>query len=90
MAIDHDAGERCEQQRRNLAREADDTEEELRTGEPVDQPADRDTGNPRADQGDALSVEEESIVTVRERSRDAESHTASYRPFSDSSVLTPN
>ena len=38
-AIDDDAGERREQQRRNLPGEADDAEEQLRTGEPIDQPA---------------------------------------------------
>ena len=68
-AIDDHPGKRRQQQRRDLPAEADDAEQQLRAGEPVDQPARGDARDPRADQRDALSAEEQAVVAVPQRAR---------------------
>ena len=52
------------EQRRNLAAEADDAEQQLGAGQAVDEPARGDAGDPRADERDALAAEEEAVVAM--------------------------
>ena len=66
-AVDEHAGERREHERRDLAAEADDAEQQRRAGEPIDQPARGNARDPGADQRDALSAEEEAVVSGAER-----------------------
>ena len=61
-AIDEHAGERRDEQRRNLTAESNDAEEQFGAGQAIDQPARRDAGDPRADERDALATEEEAVI----------------------------
>ena len=65
--IDVDAGERADEERGELPREADDAEEEGRSGQAIDEPARRRRGDPRAGQRDDLSAEEQPVVPIAER-----------------------
>ncbi len=65
-AVNPHAGERREEERWDLAGEADDTEQPGRAGQSVDEPSGGNTGHPRADQRDALAGEKETEVTVAE------------------------
>ena len=70
-AIDEHAGERRENERRDLSPEADDAEQQRRSGQSIDEPARRDARDPRSDERDALAAEEESKVAMGERAGDA-------------------
>ncbi len=64
--VDEHSGDRRQEQRRDLAAEADDAEQQRGAGEAVDQPAGGDAGDPGADERDGLAAEEEAIVAVAE------------------------
>src|SRR5581483_8085808 len=68
-AIDDDAGERSEEERRELAGEADDAEEERRSRQPIDQPARRGRRDPGADERNNLSAEEKLVVAIAQRAK---------------------
>ena len=68
-AVDPDAGEGREQERGNLAGEADVPSSKRGAGEAVDQPDGGDARHPGADERDALSAEEEPEVAMLERTK---------------------
>ena len=57
-------GKGGEQEGWDLSHEADQAKHEGRPGQTIDQPAGGDPGHPGADQGDALTAEKETEVTV--------------------------
>ena len=69
-AIDVDAGDRRQEERRDLAEEADEPEQERRIGEAVDEPARGNARDPRADERHALAGEEEPVVTTAKRAEE--------------------
>ena len=66
-AVDDDTGDGGEEESWNLAGEADGSEKERRTRQPVDEPGGCDARHPCADDGDALAAEEEAEVTMPKR-----------------------
>ncbi len=78
--IDEDAGKRGDDERRNLPAEAGDAQQQLRTGEPVDEPARGDARDPGADKGNALAAKEETEVTVLQGARQAQPRVRRHRP----------
>ena len=83
-AVHDDAGERTENERRKLAREADDAKEEGRAGQAVDEPVGRGRGDPRADERYDLAAEEEPVVAVGER---AQHERDGGRPFGHVAII---
>ena len=58
----HDSGERPENECRYLSGKANQSEQEQRAGESVDEPACCDARDPRSDQGYTLTGEEEPVI----------------------------
>ena len=73
-AIDPHAGERRQDEGRNLTGEANDAEQPGRARQPVDEPTGRHPRQPRSDQRNALPGEEEPIVAMAERSPECSNH----------------
>jgi hypothetical protein len=71
VPIDQHARERRDDQRRDLTGEPRHAEQELRPGQPVDKPARRNTCDPGADEGNALTAEEEAEVAMLQGARQA-------------------
>src|SRR5947209_16974124 len=63
-AVHPHSGERPQQQRGDLRGEADNSEQECRISEPIDEPAGGDARHPCADQGDALAAKEQPVVAM--------------------------
>ena len=71
VPIHEHAGKRRDDERRDLSGESGDAEQQLRSGQPVDQPARRHARDPRADEGNALTAEEEAEVAMLQGARQA-------------------
>ena len=65
--VDVDARDRRQHERGYLPPKSDDAEEQRGVREAIDQPARGDASDPRPDKRNALSAEEESVVSMRER-----------------------
>ena len=65
-AVDHDAGEGGKEEGGDLAEEVDEAEGAGVLGEAVDEPSGGHVGEPRADEADELSGEEEAVVSGME------------------------
>src|SRR6185312_10960373 len=70
-SVDQHTAERREDQRRNLAAEADDAEQERGAGESIYQPARCDSGDPCTDERYALAAEEQAVIAAAECAADA-------------------
>ena len=69
-AVDEDAGDRSQHERRDLSGEPDDAEEPRRSGHSIHEPGRGDLRHPGADQRDALSREEEPEVAMAKGAAD--------------------
>ena len=65
--IGQDTAKRGEQEHRNLAREADEPEQQRRSRQAIDEPGLRDHLHPRADERDELPGDEEPVVAGPQR-----------------------
>ena len=81
-AVDPHAGDRSEEEHRDLRAETDDAQQDGRPRQPVDQPTGGDAGHPRADQRDGLSAEKQPVVPGFERAQ-REGETAHTSIFPD-------
>ena len=69
VSVDENPRDGREEQRWYLTAETDDSKKQCLSRESVDQPARRDARDPRADERYALSAEEETIVSVPQRTK---------------------
>ena len=65
-AIREHAGQRRDEQRRDLVRKAEQAQQEGGVGEAIHEPGEGHLLHPGTDQGDALTGEEQSVVPMRQ------------------------